>query len=35
MVDKQTNTQGNLSLIPLPKFDEIYTNLCGAKYSPH
>ena len=30
-VDKQTNTQGNLSLIPLPKIDEMYTNLCGAK----
>ena len=24
-------TQGNLSLIPLPKFDEMYTNLRGAK----
>ena len=30
-VDKQTNTQGNLSLIPLPKIDEMYTNLFGAK----
>ena len=30
-VDKQTNTQGNLSLIPLPKIDEMYTNLHGAK----
>ena len=30
-VDKQTDTQGNLSLIPLPKIDEIYANLCGAK----
>ena len=30
-VDKQTNTQGNLSLIPLPKIDEMYANLCGAK----
>ena len=26
-VDKQTNTQGNLSLIPLPKVDKMYTNL--------
>ena len=30
-VDKQTNTQGNLSLIPLPKIDEMYANLHGAK----
>ena len=30
-VDKQTNTQGNLSLIPLPKIDEMYANLRGAK----
>ena len=30
-VDKQTDTQGNLSLIPLPKIDEMYANLCGAK----
>ena len=30
-VDKQTDTQGNLSLIPLPKIDEMYTNLRGAK----
>ena len=30
-VDKQTDTQGNLSLIPLPKIDEMYTNLHGAK----
>ena len=30
-VDKQTNTQGNFSLIPLPKIDEMYANLCGAK----
>ena len=30
-VDKQNDTQGNLSLIPLPKIDEMYTNLCGAK----
>ena len=30
-VDKQTETQGNLSLIPLPKIDEMYANLCGAK----
>ena len=34
-VDKQTDTQGNLSLIPLPKIDEMYANLCGAKFSPH
>ena len=30
-VDKQTNTQGNLSLIPLLKIDEMYANLCGAR----
>ena len=30
-VDKKTNTQGNFSLIPLPKIDEMYTNLWGAK----
>ena len=30
-VDKQTNTQGNLSLIPLPKINEMYANLHGAK----
>ena len=30
-VDKQTNTQGNLSLIPLPKIDKMYTNVCGAR----
>ena len=30
-VDKQTNIQGNLSLIPLPKIDEMYANLHGAK----
>ena len=30
-VDKQTDTQGNLSLIPLPKIDEMYANLRGAK----
>ena len=30
-VDNQTNTQGNLSLIPLPKIDEMYANLRGAK----
>ena len=30
-VDKQTNTQGNFSLIPLPKIDEMYANLHGAK----
>ena len=29
--DKQTNTLGNLSLIPLPKIDEMYANLCGAR----
>ena len=31
IVDKQTDTQGNLSLIPLPKIDEMYTSLRGAK----
>ena len=30
-VDKQINTQGNLSLIPLPKIDKMYANLHGAK----
>ena len=30
-VDEQTDTQGNLSLIPLPKIDEMYENLRGAK----
>ena len=30
-VDKQTDTQGNLSLIPLPKIDKRYANLHGAK----
>ena len=30
-VDKQTDTQGNLSLIPLPKIDEMYANLRSAK----
>ena len=30
-VDKQMDTQGNLSLIPLPKIDEMYASLCGAK----
>ena len=30
-LDQQTNTQCNLLLIPLPKIDEMYTNLCGAK----
>ena len=30
-VDKQTDTQGNLSLIPLPKIDEMYASICGAK----
>ena len=30
MVDKQTHTEGNLSLIPLPKIEEIYANLHGA-----
>ena len=34
-VDKQTDTQGNLSLISLPKIDEIYAYLHGAKYSPN
>ena len=27
----KTNAQGNLSLILLPKIDEMYANLCGAK----
>ena len=30
-VHKKTDTQGNLSLIPLPKINEMYANLCGAK----
>ena len=30
-VDKQTDRQGNLSLIPLPKIDKMYTNLRGTK----
>ena len=30
-IDKQAYTQCNLSLIPLPKIDVMYTNLCGAK----
>ena len=30
-VHKQTDTQGNLSLIPLLKIDEMYANLHGAK----
>ena len=30
-VDQQTDTQGNLSLIPLSKIDEMYANLHGAK----
>ena len=30
-VDKQTDTPGNLSLIPLPKIDEMYASLRGAK----
>ena len=30
-IDKQTDTQGNLSLIPLSKIDEMYANLRGAK----
>ena len=30
-VDKKTNTQGNLSLIPLPKIDEMYANFHGEK----
>ena len=29
--DQQTNTQGNLSLIPLPKFYEMYANVHGAR----
>ena len=34
-VDKQTDSQGNLSLIPWPQINEMYANLHGAKYSPH
>ena len=30
-VDKQIDTQGNLSLIPLPKIDQMYANLHGTK----
>ena len=30
-VDKQTDTKGNLSLIPLPKIDEMYASLRHAK----
>ena len=30
-VDKQTDAQGNLSLISLPKIDEMYASLHGAK----
>ena len=30
-VDKHTDTQGNLSLIPLPKIDEMYANFHGGK----
>ena len=30
-VDKQSDTQGNLSLIPLPKIDEMYASLSSAK----
>ena len=30
-VDKQTDTRGNLSLIPLPKIDGMYANLRSAK----
>ena len=30
-VNKQTDTQGNLSLIPLPKIDEMYANLHDGK----
>ena len=30
-VDKETDTQGNLSLIPLPKIDEMYANLRSTK----
>ena len=32
-VDQQTNTQGNSFLIPLPKINEMYANLHGAKIS--
>ena len=34
-VDKQTDTQGNLSLIPLPKIDEMYANLAWCKSIHH
>ena len=35
-VDKRTDTQSNLSLIPLPKNDEMYVQICMVlKYSPH
>ena len=30
-LDKHTNTQGNLSLIPLLKIDKMYANLCSAR----
>ena len=30
-VDKQTDTRGNLSPIPLPKIDEMYASLRGVK----
>ena len=30
-VVKKTNTQGNLPLIPLPKIDEMYVNICSAR----
>ena len=32
-VDKQTNTLGNLSLIPLPKIDKMYANICDRRIS--
>ena len=34
-VDKQMDTQGNLSLIPLPEIDEMYATCMVQKYSPH
>ena len=34
-VDKQTDTQGNLSLIPLPKIDECMQIYVVQKFSPH
>ena len=34
-LDKQTNTQGNLSWISLPKIDEMYANLHGTNNFTH